>query len=118
LTDTAQQMTPQAFTTSAFAGSLILAVWVFVRFPRQRPSTLKVAVAHVIASFVVFQLTPGLIDVCGTVPSAYVAVTLAVSLVVLPSLCYVYVSWLWLFTVIAKHLFGKPRGGKLVRAGA
>jgi hypothetical protein len=45
-------------------------------------------------------------------------VTLAVSLVVLPSLCYVYVSWLWLFTVIAKHLFGKPRGGHLVRAGA
>jgi hypothetical protein len=93
LTDTAEQMTPQAFTTSAFAGSLILAVWVFVRFPRHRPSTLKVAMIHV-------------------------AVTLAVSVVVLPSLCYLYVSWLWLFTVIAKHLFGKPRGGHLVRAGA
>ena len=118
MTDTAEQMTPQAFTTSAFAGSLILAVWVFVRFPRQRPSTLKLAVVHVIASFVVFHLAPALIDLCGAIPSAYVAVALAVSLVVLPSLCYVYVSWLWLFTVIAKHLFGKPRGGHLVRAGA
>lgn len=110
-------MTPQAFTTSAFAGSLILAIWVFVRFPRLRPSTLKVAVVHVIASFAVFHLAPPLITLCGVVP-APVSVVLAVSVVVLPALCYVYVSWIWLLGVIAKHLFGRPRGGHLVRAGA
>jgi hypothetical protein len=118
LTDTAEQMTPQAFTTSAFAGSLILAVWVFIRLPRLRPSTLKVAAVHVIASFAIFHLAPVLIDLCGAVPSPYVAVTLAVSLVVVPGLCYLYVSWLWLLGLIAKHLSGRPRGGHLVRSGA
>ncbi len=111
-------MTPQAFTTSAFAGSVILAIWVFVRFPRLRPSTLKLAVVHVIASFAVFHLAPALIDLCGVVPSPYVAVTLAVCLVLVPGLCYLYVSWIWLLGVIAKHLSGRPRGGHLVRSDA
>ena len=110
-------MTPQVFSISAFAGSLILAIWVFARLPRLRPSTLKVAMIHVVASFAVFHLAPALISLCGVVP-APLSVVLAVTLVVLPPLCYVYVSWIWLLGLIAKHLSGRPGGGHLVRSGA
>jgi hypothetical protein len=111
-------MTPQIFTLSAISGSLVLAIWVFACLPRLRPSTLKVAVVNVVASFAVFHLGPTLIVVCGHVAPPLVAVAMAVALVTLPLLTYMYVSWIWLLGVIAKHLSGRPRGGHLVRSGA
>jgi hypothetical protein len=111
-------MTPQVFNMCAFAGSGLLAIWVFVRLPRLRPASFRAAIVHVAVSYAVFNLAPYLIPLCGHAGPPAVGVALAVAAVVLPALCYMYVSWIWLLGLIAKRLSGGPRGGHLVRSGA
>lgn len=111
-------MSPQLFTTCATLGSVLLAIWVFVRFPRHRPTSFRGAIAHVALSYGAFHLAPFLIPVCAHLAPAPVSVVLAVAGVVLPGLCYMYVSWIWLLGLIAKKLSGRSGGGHLVRSGA
>jgi len=117
VTDNHGQMSPQLFTTSAVFGSVLLAVWVFARFPRHRPESFRGAIVHIVASYGAFHLTPYLVPLCHAAP-APLSVVLAVAGIVLPGLCYMYVSWIWLLGLIAKSLSGRSGGGHLVRSGA
>jgi hypothetical protein len=118
VTDNHGQMSPQLFTTSATFGSVLLAIWVFVRLPRLRPTTFRGAITHIAVAYGAFHLAPYLIPVCAHLAPTPVSVVLAVAGLVLPGLCYMYVSWIWLFGLIAKHLSGRSGGGHLVRSDA
>lgn len=109
-------MNGQVFTTSMYAGSILLAIWVYVNIPRLRPATLGGAVAHIVGSFAAFQFVPYLFDAFAHILPAPLFALVAVAVVVVPALCYIYVSWLWLIGRIFQHLSRGPRGGKLVHA--
>jgi hypothetical protein len=108
-------MSEQVFTSAMCAGAFVLAIWVYLRLPALRPRSLGVAVAHVAASFAVLHVTPYLLEVVGKLAPAPYSVGLAVAVVVAPSLCYLYTSWLWLVARVRDGL-GRPRGGHPVDA--
>lgn len=118
MTDNHGQMSPQLFTTSATVGSVLLAIWVFVRLPQLRPTTFRAAIVHIAVAYGAFHLTPFLIPVCAQLAPPPASIVLAVAGVVLPGLCYMYLSWIWLFGLIVKRLSGRSGGGHLVRSGA
>jgi hypothetical protein len=110
-------MSAQIFSTGMYGGSILLAVWVYVRLPRLRPTGAAGAIGHVAASYAAFHLAPVLVSLVGRVLPAPASIVVAVAAVVVPGLCYLYVSWLWLMTWVARRLWGGPRGGQLARTG-
>lgn len=110
-------MSEQFFTIGMYAGTMVLAIWAYVRFPRLRPATVAGAIAHVAVSFAAFHLTPYLLDACGRIFPAPLAAVVAVAIVVVPTLSYIYLSWVWLIARIAQNLSRGPRGGHLAHAG-
>jgi hypothetical protein len=97
-----------------FSGLSAVAIWVYVRFPARRPSSLVRAALRVGWAFTLFYLAPiGLRACVGNLPGdAGVAVFLVA--VLIPTLGFVLVSWLWFVARIVEEL-GGPRGGHRVR---
>lgn len=95
-----------------FLGLGLVAVWVYVRYPRLRPGSLRVAALHVAGSFVAFWLLPSALNL---VPTNALQPYLVLALLI-PTLTYVLVSWVWLIARILHDLGGKPRGGHPVRS--
>jgi hypothetical protein len=91
-----------------FIGLGLVAVWAYVRYPRLRPGSLMRAVVHVVVSFVGFALLPATLSlVLPLVPSPYLVLALLI-----PSLTYLLLSWVWLIARVLHDLFGgTPRGG-------
>lgn len=102
-------MSGQVFTAAMYLGSILLAVWVYVRLPILRPRSLAVAAVHILASLAVVHTAPALVAAAGWLVPAPYSLALAVAAVVAPSLCYLFASWLWLFGRIRDSL--GPRGG-------
>lgn len=98
-----------------FVGLGVTAIWVYVRFPRLQPGSLVRAAVHVAVSFVGFALLPlGLRLMLPHLPHEqrpYLALAL-----LLPTLTYVLLSWVWLIARILDLLGGTPRGGHPVGA--
>ena len=98
--------------TAMFIGLSLVAVWAYVRFPGLRPGSLMRAVVHVVVSFVVFALLPatlGLVLPAAPSPGLVPYVVLAL---LIPSLTYLFLSWVWLIgRVLHDLLGGTPRGG-------
>jgi hypothetical protein len=95
-----------------FIGLGLVAVWAHLRYPRLRPGSLVRAVVHVALSFVAFALLPGVLSILLPVMSSRELGRLVVLLLLIPSLTYVLLSWVWLLARIL-HDFsgGTPRGG-------
>lgn len=95
-----------------FIGLGLVAVWLHVRYPRLRPGTLVRAIVHVAVSFAGFSLLPWALGVLLPLLSAHASqVSAAITLLIL-SLTYVLVSWVWLIARILHDLLGgTPRGG-------
>jgi hypothetical protein len=96
-----------------FVGLGGVAVWTYVRYPRLRPSSLLWAAAHVAASFFGFALVPAAVSVLllPFVHSHVLRLCLLLALLIL-TLTYVLLSWVWLVALILHDLSGgKPRGG-------
>jgi hypothetical protein len=91
-------------------GLAIVAHWLYVRFPGLRPRTIVRAIAHVAASFTLFSLVPLAIDLFRALPAPLSLVAFVVAALI-PTLCYVLLSWLWLIARL--HDLGNftPRGG-------
>jgi hypothetical protein len=90
-----------------FIGLGAVAVWVYLRCPRLRPRSLVRAALHVAASFCGFALLPFVLHVIlPLVPSPYVVLALLI-----PTLTYLLLSWIWLIARILNELHGGPRGG-------
>jgi hypothetical protein len=106
-----------AFQTASFAGLGAVAIWCYVKFPNRRPATIPVAMAHVVISFAFLSVQPLVAHIYGAhVPGKLGFVAFLVTLL-MPTLCYVFLSWLWLIGRIVQGI-GTPRGGHPVREGA
>lgn len=97
-------------------GTGLLAAWVRLRFPRLRPRRLASAIAHVIVSLLAMTFAPVVFWASLTTFAPPVSVVLGVGAIVVPALCYVFVSWIWLIARVVDLGSGGPRGGKLVDA--
>lgn len=98
--------------TATFGGLGMVAIWVYLRYPGLRPGSLVRAVAHVGVSFALFNLVPSGLDLCLALP-APASILLFELGVLIPTLGYVFVSWIWLIARLQD--LGTPRGGHPVR---
>lgn len=95
-----------------FIGLGAVAVWVYLRYPRLRPPSLVWAALHVAGSFLSFALLPSVLHVVlPLAPSPYVVLALLI-----PTLTYLLLSWVWLIARILQDLLRGPRGGHPVSA--
>jgi hypothetical protein len=81
-----------------------------VRFPRLRPTSLLRAILHVAVSFGAFALLPATLSLLLPVAPHAQAPYLVLALLI-PSLTYLLLSWVWLLARILHDLHGGPRGG-------
>lgn len=104
--------------SSMFIGLGLVAFWVYLRLPRLRPRSLVLAAVHVAVSFGAFALLPTVLRfLLPVVPSPSQAPYVVLALLI-PTLTYLLVSWVWLLARILHDLFGGPRGGHPVRTRA
>jgi hypothetical protein len=94
-----------------FIGLGLVAVWAHFRYPGLRPSSLLRAVAHVAVSFVAFALLPAALRLLLPVMSSHELAAFIVLALLIPSLTYVLLSWVWLLARILHDFRGGPRGG-------
>jgi hypothetical protein len=102
------------FVVADLVGIAAVAAWCHSRFPQARPRTLRGAVVHVAASFVAFNATPLLVRELAAVVPARLDIPVGMCLVVVPSLTYVFLSWIWLIARVRDLGSGTPRGGHRV----
>ena len=102
-----------------FIGLGVVALWAHLRFPHLRPSSLLHAILHVAVAFAVFAMLPaGLGLLLPLAPSPAQARYIALVLVI-PTLTYVLLTWVWLLARILHDLSGgTPRGGHPVSSGS
>jgi ABC-type uncharacterized transport system permease subunit len=95
-----------------FIGLGAVAVWTHVNCPRLRPCSLLRAILHVAISFGAFATLPTVLGyLLPLVPSPAQARLIALVLLI-PSLTYVLLTWVWLLARILHDLSGgTPRGG-------
>jgi hypothetical protein len=104
--------------TAMFIGLSLIAVWAYVGYPRLRPGSLVRAVVHVVVSFVAFALLPATLSLVLRLAPSLALVPYCVLALLVPSLTYVLLSWVWLIARILHDLFrGAPRGGRPVATG-
>jgi hypothetical protein len=99
-----------------FIGLGAVAVWAYVNLPRLRPSSLIRATAHVIVSFAGFALLPALLSVVLPALPARASQPYVVLALLIATLTYVLLSWVWLIARILHDIGGNPRGGHPVSA--
>jgi hypothetical protein len=93
-----------------------VALWTYVNHPRLRPRSLIRAVAHVMVSFAGFALLPKLLGVVLPVLPSRAAQPFVVLALLIPTLTYLLLSWVWLIARVLHDIGGKPRGGHPVSA--
>jgi hypothetical protein len=95
-----------------FIGLGLVAVWAYVRYPGLRPGSLMRAVVHVVVSFLGFALLPVVLGPLGRLVSSHELLLYVVLALLIPSLTYLLLSWVWLIARVLHDLFGgTPRGG-------
>jgi hypothetical protein len=100
-----------------FIGLGLVAVWAYLRYPGLRPCSLVRAAVHVALSFVAFALLPTTLSLLLPAVSAHELAPYVVLALLIPSLTYVLLSWVWLIARVLHDLFGDtPRGGHPVSA--
>jgi hypothetical protein len=93
-----------------------VALWTYVNHPRLRPSSLLLAVLHVIVSFAGFALLPALLSVLLPLVPSPTSLPYVVLALLIPFLTYVLLSWVWLIARILRDIGGTPRGGHPISA--
>jgi hypothetical protein len=96
----------------------MVAVWVWVRYPRLRPRSIMCAMVHVGASFFLFGLLPYLIAPSLSAFGKPLGPFLFVVVLLVPTLTYVLFSWLGLMAKLHDLADSTPRGGHPARADA
>jgi hypothetical protein len=94
-----------------FIGLAAVALWCYLRYPRLRPRTLVLAVVHVAVSFGAFALLPLALRLLLPVMPSPAQAPYVVLALLIPTLTYLLLSWVWLLARILHSLFGGPRGG-------
>jgi ABC-type uncharacterized transport system permease subunit len=96
----------------------MVAVWVWVRYPRLRPSSLIRAMMHVALSFGLFALLPYLISPSLNALGKPLGLFFFVVVLLVPTLTYVLFSWLGLMAKLHDLADSKPSGGHRAPAEA
>jgi hypothetical protein len=100
-----------------FIGLDAVAVWAYIRYPRLRPGSLVRAVVHVAVSFTGFALLPGTLGLVLPLLPSHAQQPYVVLALLIPTLTYVLLSWIWLIARVLHDLLGgTPRGGHPVSA--
>ena len=94
-----------------FIGLGLVAVWAYLRYPELRPCSLVRAAVHVAVSFAAFALLPTTLSLLLPVVSSHAFAPYVVLALLIPSLTYVLLSWVWLIARILQDLLRGPRGG-------
>jgi len=94
-----------------FMGLGAVAVWMYVNYPRLRPSSLIRGIVHVIASFAGFALLPATLSVVLPLIHAHALQLSIVLTLLISTLTYLLLSWVWLIARILQDLLRGPRGG-------
>jgi hypothetical protein len=94
-----------------FLGLGAVAVWAYVRYPRLRPRSLLLAAVHVVVSFAGFAVLPVLLSVVLPVLPTRASQPYFVLSLLMPTLTYLLLSWVWLIARILQNIGGSPRGG-------
>ena len=115
--DTSTMPLHELFGPIAFGSIAVLALWAYVRWPRLRPATLARAAVNVAVSFVSFAATPMIVTTVMHETPGRLAVVVAIGGILVPSLTYVFLSWIWLLARIVEGTDSGPRGGLPVREG-
>jgi hypothetical protein len=105
----------QALEAAFFIGLGIVAVWLYLRYPRLHPGSMMGAIAHVGVSLLAFSLAPYGLALCHRMLPAPLSVVAFIVGVLIPTLGYVLLSWVWLMAKIHDLGSPKPRGGHPVR---
>jgi hypothetical protein len=105
-----------ALVPAFFLGLGAVAVWIYLRCPRLRPQSLTRAIVHVAISFGLFSLVPYTIGPCARNLPPSVALLVVIGGLVVPTLGYVVLSWIWLIAKIHDIGNSLPRGGHRVRS--
>ena len=87
-------------------GTALLAAWSYVRLPGLAPSGFRGVLVHFVASMLALQLIP--ISLAAANGSPY-RLFLAVMLVGLPTLTYVFLAVIWLFSFVQQMARGMVR---------
>jgi hypothetical protein len=106
-----------ALEAATFLGLGAVAIWFYLRYPGLRPRTIVRAAVHVAVSFGLFELTPDGLRLCLLLPPP-ASVAVFVTLLLLPALLYVLLSWLWLIARLHELGSSTPRGGHPASARA
>jgi hypothetical protein len=101
-----------------FLGQGVVAIWLYVRFPRLRPATLLRAAVHVGISFGLVSLLPLVESLPVWQFPAALSVVAFVLGVLIPTVSYVLFSWLGLVARLHDLADSTPRGGHRVPQGA
>jgi hypothetical protein len=99
-----------------FLGLGAVALWFYLRFPRLRPRSLTRAIVHVAVSFGLFSLVPYAVGPCTANLPRSVSLVVVVAGLIVPTLGYVLLSWIWLIAKIHDLGSSLPRGGHRVRS--
>jgi Na+(H+)/acetate symporter ActP len=99
-----------------FIGLGLVAAWAYLRYPRLRPASLLRAVAHVAASFIGFALLPAVLNAFLPLVHAHALRMSVILALLLSTLTYLLLSWVWLIARILQDLLRGPRGGHPVSA--
>lgn len=95
-----------------FTGLGVVALWTYFRYPGLRPRSLVRAALHVAVSFTGFALLPAALDFLLPILHSHTLQPYFVLSLLIPTLMYVLLSWVWLVARLLHDLYGgKPRGG-------
>ena len=95
-----------------FIGLGAVAVWTHVSYPRLRPGSLLRAILHVAISFAAFATLPTVLGFLLPLATSPAQARYVVLVVLIPTLTYVLLTWVWLLARILHDLSGgTPRGG-------
>jgi hypothetical protein len=104
------------FTPCMFIGIGAVAVWVNLRFPRLQPRSLRGAVVHCAFALAIFHGVPFAAYETRLLLPTTLAIVVGETVLVMPALCYVLLSWLWLLARVRDQIGSSPKGGHPVRA--
>ena len=99
------------FEIESLVGLGAVALWAYFRYPGLRPRTLLLASVHLAVSFVGFALLPLLLGLVLPLVSSHPERVFVVLGLLIPTLTYLLLSWIWLVARILDLLGRGPRGG-------
>jgi hypothetical protein len=99
------------FEIACLVGLGAVALWVYFRYPKLRPRRLVGALIHLAVSFAGFALLPAALALLLPFAAPEPQRLFVVLALLIPTLTYLLLSWIWLVARILDLFDDTPRGG-------